>query len=98
MGTEGQNDGRTDRMTESQKLCPSAFLRKGGGQRTEGQKDGRNDGKPKTMSLRFSSKRRGTKTQRTLRREKTGVRGSRPGLTQTVQSQKQATSYDFGFT
>ena len=27
---------------------------------TEGRKDGRNDGKPKTMSLRFSSKRRGT--------------------------------------
>ena len=37
-GTEGQTDGRTDRrtdgMTESQKLCPSAFLRKGGGQKT----------------------------------------------------------------
>ena len=29
--------------------------------RTDGQTDGRNDGKPKTMSLRFSSKRRGTK-------------------------------------
>ena len=28
--------------------------------RTDGQTDGRNDGKPKTMSLRFSSKRRGT--------------------------------------
>ena len=27
---------------------------------TEGQTDGRNDGKPKTVSLRFSSKRRGT--------------------------------------
>ena len=30
--------------------------------RTDGQTDGRNDGKPKTMSLRFSSKRRGTIT------------------------------------
>ena len=27
-GTEGRTDGRT----ESQKICPSAFLRKGGGQ------------------------------------------------------------------
>ena len=30
------------------------------GGRKDGQTDGRNDGKPKTMSLRFSSKRRGT--------------------------------------
>ena len=29
---------------------------------TEGRTEGRNDGKPKTMSFRFSSKRRGTKT------------------------------------
>ena len=29
--------------------------------RTEGRTDGRKDGKPKTMSLRFSSKRRGTR-------------------------------------
>ena len=28
--------------------------------RMDGQTDGQNDGKPKTMSLRFSSKRRGT--------------------------------------
>ena len=30
--TEGWTDGQTDGRTESQKLCPSAFLRKGGGQ------------------------------------------------------------------
>ena len=30
------------------------------GGRTDGRTDGRNDEKPKTMSLRFSSKRRGT--------------------------------------
>ena len=30
---EGQKDGRTDGMMESQKLCPSAFLRKGRGQK-----------------------------------------------------------------
>ena len=29
---EGRTDGRTDGRTESRKLCPSAFLRKGGGQ------------------------------------------------------------------
>ena len=28
-------EGRTDGMTESQKLCPSAFLRKGGGQKVD---------------------------------------------------------------
>ena len=39
--------------------CTRYILLKGDG-RTEGQTDGRNDGKPKTMSLRFSSKRRGT--------------------------------------
>ena len=31
--TDRQTDGRTDGMTESQKLCPSTFLRKGGGQK-----------------------------------------------------------------
>ena len=30
--THGQTNRRTDGMTESQKPCPSAFLRKGGGQ------------------------------------------------------------------
>ena len=30
---DGRTDRRTDRMTESQKPCPSAFLRKGGGQK-----------------------------------------------------------------
>ena len=30
--TDGRMDGRTDGRTECQKLCPSAFLRKGGGQ------------------------------------------------------------------
>ena len=32
-GTEGRKDRRSDGMTESQKPCPSAFLRKGGGQK-----------------------------------------------------------------
>ena len=31
--TDARTDRRTDGMTESQKLCPSAFLRKGGGQK-----------------------------------------------------------------
>ena len=31
--TEGRKDARTDGITESQKLCPSAFLRKGGRQK-----------------------------------------------------------------
>ena len=29
---DGRTEGRTDGRTESQKICPSAFLRKGGGQ------------------------------------------------------------------
>ena len=36
--------------------------------RTDGQTDERNDGKPKTMSLRFSSKRRGQQMERFLKR------------------------------
>ena len=31
--TDGWTDGWMDGMTESQKLCPSAFLLKGGGQK-----------------------------------------------------------------
>ena len=32
---DGRKDGRKDGRTESQKLCPSAFLRKGGGQQLD---------------------------------------------------------------
>ena len=42
---DGKTEGQTDGRTDGQ---------------TDGQTDVRNDGKPKTMSLRFSSKRRGT--------------------------------------
>ena len=34
--TDRRTDRRMDGMTESQKLCPSAFLRKGGGQKFNG--------------------------------------------------------------
>ena len=40
----------------------------------KGKTDGRNDGKPKTISLRFSSKRRGTITLQSIRGWKTNPR------------------------
>ena len=48
-------DRRTEGTTESRKLCPSAFLRKGGGQKVHstlgGRKDGRTEGWTESRNL-----------------------------------------------